>query len=105
MFRDLMAVREQIAAEFHERAVDINVMNGTRMTVKFVNSPFNAKSSEEKQQHADAIGAFAVAHYKHPLTGVSVQYISKTGVAGVSAMSSETFIARLQSSDSASATR
>ncbi len=105
MFRELIALREQIAKQFDERAVDIKVMNGTRVTVKFMNSPFNAKSRDEKQQRADAIGSFVVSHYKHPVSAVYVVFASKSGVAGFYVTKSELFTAKTQASSNTSSTR
>jgi hypothetical protein len=92
MFRELLALRDQIATEFHERVVDVNVANGNRMTVKFMNSPFSSRSHEEKQQRADAVAAFVANHYKQPLSSVSIQFVSQTGGAGLSAGVRETYI-------------
>ena len=80
-FRDLLALRDQIATEFHEKVVDVKVVNGDRMSVKFIDSPLNARSREEKQQRANAVAAFVAAHSKEPLESVSVQFASRTGAA------------------------
>jgi hypothetical protein len=37
MFRDLLALRDQLATEFHEKSVDLTIGNG-QITVKFINS-------------------------------------------------------------------
>src|SRR5712692_5066806 len=84
MFRDLLALRDQIMTEFHEKVVDVNIANGNHMTVKFINSPLNSRSHEEKQQRADAVAAFVAKHYKRPLSSVSIQFVSQPGgVVGV----------------------
>lgn len=94
MFRELLALRDQIATEFHERVVDVNIARGDRMTVKFINSPFSARSHEEKQLRADVVAAFVARHYKQPLASVSVQFVSQTSGAGPSAGIGETYVGR-----------
>ena len=91
MFRDLLALRDQIATEFHEQVVDVDIANGNRMTVKFLNSPISSRSRQEKQQRADAVAAFVATHYKQPLSSVSIQFVSQpTGAAG----DGETYVGR-----------
>ncbi len=92
MFRELLALRDQIAKEFDEKVVDLNITNGNRMTVKFTNSPLNSRSREEKQQRADAVAAFVAKHYSKPLSSVATQFVSKKGGGGLSVNTSETFI-------------
>jgi hypothetical protein len=77
MFRELLTLRDQIAAEFHEKVVDVSIVNGDRMVVKLINSPLNDRSAEEKQQRADAVAAFVAVHYKKPLSRVSTQFVSQ----------------------------
>jgi len=79
MFRDLLALRDQIMTEFHEKVVDVNIANGNRMTVKFINSPFASHTREEKQERADAVATFVARHYKQPLSSISIQFVSQTG--------------------------
>lgn len=38
VFRELLTLRDEIATEFKEKVVDVNIANGDRLTVKFVNS-------------------------------------------------------------------
>ena len=83
MFRELLALRDQIAAEFHEKVVDVNVAGGDRMIVKFINSPLNSSSGEDKQKRADEVAAFVTSHYNHPLSSVSTQFLSRAGGVGV----------------------
>jgi len=92
MFRELLALRDQITTEFHEKVVDVNIGNGNRMTVKFINSPFSSRSHEEKQQRADAVAAFVAEHYKQPVSSVSIQFVSQASGAGVSVGVGETYI-------------
>jgi hypothetical protein len=95
MFRELLALRDQIAAEFHEKVVDVSIANGNRMRVKFVNSPLSSRSHEEKQQRADAVAAFVAKHYTQPLSSVSIQFVSQTGGGGVSVSVGESYVGRL----------
>jgi len=95
MFRELLTLRDEVAKEFHEKVVDVNVTNRDRMTIKFVDSPLRSATRDEKQQRADAVAAFVATHYKHPLSSVSVQFVSKSGGLGVSVARSETFVGRL----------
>lgn len=90
MFRDLVALRDQIAAQYHEKVLDVNLSTKGEMTVKFINSPLNAASREAKQKRADEVAAFVTSHFKHPLTKVSTQFVSEAGAARVE----ETFVGR-----------
>ena len=91
MFRELLALRDQIAKEFHEKVVDVSIRNSDRMTVKFINSPLSTRSREEKQQRADAVADFVARHYKRPVSSVSIQFVSEGGAAAVA----ETYAGRL----------
>jgi hypothetical protein len=92
MFRELMALHDQIATEFHEKDVDVNLVNGKHLVVKFINSPINARSSEEKQQRADAVATFVAAHYKRKLQAVSTQFVTRAGAGGFSVASTEMYV-------------
>src|SRR6185295_7007305 len=80
IFRDLLALRDQITAEFHEKVVDVNITGGNRMTVKFINSPLRSRSRAEKQQRADAVAAFVASHCRQPVKSVSIQFATPAGV-------------------------
>jgi hypothetical protein len=88
IFRDLLALRDAVASEFHEKVVDVNISTGDRLTVKFIDSPLNSQSREAKQKRADEVAAFVTSHYKHPVSSVSTQFVSKAGPAAVE----ETFV-------------
>ena len=90
MFRELLALRDQIAKEFQEKVVDVSISNGDRMTVKFINSPLRTRSRDEKQQRADAVANFVAREYKRPVSAVSIQFVTKGGAAEVS----ETYVGR-----------
>ena len=92
MFRELLALRDQITTEFHEKDVDVNLVNGKHLVVKFINSPVNSRSSEEKQQRADAVAAFVAANYKRQLQAVSTQFVTRAGAGGVFVASTEMFV-------------
>jgi len=79
VFRELLTLRDEIAAEFKEKVVDVNIANGDRLTVKFVNSPVASRTAGEKQQRADEVAAFVVKHYKHPLASVTTMFVSRGG--------------------------
>lgn len=79
MFRELLTLRDQIGKEFHEQVVDVSVGKDGRMTVKFINSPLSSRSSEEKQQRANAVAGFVASHYKQPVSSVSIQFVSEDG--------------------------
>ena len=82
MFRQLLALRDQIAMEFHEKVVDVSIANTDQMSIKFIDSPLNSRTREEKQQRADAVAAFVAKHYNQPLSSVSVRYASSTSSGG-----------------------
>src|SRR5205809_5175394 len=77
MFRDLLALRDQIAAAFHEQVGNVNLTTGSRMTISFINSPLNTRSAEEKQKRADEVAAFVASHYHHPLGAVTTVFVSQ----------------------------
>jgi len=74
-FRELLTLRDQIAKEFGDTMGDVSV-SGDRMIMKFVNSPLSSRGREEKQQRADAVAAFVAAHYAHPVSSVSIHFIT-----------------------------
>lgn len=83
-FREVLALRDQITAEFHDPVADVSMdIVNDKMTVKFASSQLRTR--EERQQRADAVAAFVTSHYKHPLKSVAVQF----GAA------SETFVGQL----------
>lgn len=79
MFRELLALRDQVAREFHEKVVDVNVTPDGHMTVKFKNSPLRGRSRAEKQQRADAVAAFVTKHYPHHLLSVTTRFVPADG--------------------------
>jgi hypothetical protein len=81
MFRDLLTLRDQLAAQFHEKVVDVSVSTGGRVTVKFIHSPLNSATRDMKQKRADEVAAFVVSHYRHPVTSVSTHFVSGAGPA------------------------
>lgn len=87
-FRELLSLRDQVAQHFHEQVVDVSTTANGRMTIKFVNSPLNAAPHEVKQKRADEVAAFVTDHYRHPLSSVATQFVSKKGPASVE----ETFL-------------
>jgi hypothetical protein len=90
MFRELLTLRDEIAAEFHEKVVDVNVANGDRMTIKFINSPFATRTRDEKQKRADEVAAFVQKHYKHPVASVTTAFVAQSGGLG----SGESYVGR-----------
>lgn len=94
MFRELLALREQIMRAFHERVIDVNITTGHQMTVKFMDSPMSSRSRQEKQDRADEVAAFVATHYKHPVSSVSVEFVSRNGGSKATAAASETYVGR-----------
>ena len=92
MFRDMLVLRDQIAAQFHEQNVGINASTGGRITVTFTNSPLNSATGAEKQKRADEVAAFVISHYKQPVTTVSTAFVTAKGGLGVSVSTSDTYI-------------
>ena len=79
LFRDMMVLRSQIAEQFHEARVQVNVIGNGTVVVTFINSPLNAASSEEKQKRADAVAAFVMSHCTHPVPEVRTFFIVQSG--------------------------
>ena len=88
MFHDVLKLRDEVAKEFHEQVVDVNIGGGDTLTVKFINSPLNSASRDEKQKRANAVAAFVMSHYQHHLSSVSTQFVTKRGPAAIG----ETFV-------------
>jgi len=83
LFRDMMVLREQIATQFHEARVQVNVIGGGTVVVTFINSPLNRASPEEKQKRADEVAAFVMKNCKHRVPEVRTFFVSQSnGVGG-----------------------
>ena len=95
MFRELLTLRDQLGKEFHEKVVDVNITNGEHVTVKFINSPLKSRSGTDKQQRANAVAAFVLKHYPHPVSSVTTQFVSKTGGGGVSVAVHDSYVGQL----------
>jgi len=80
LFRDMMSLRGQIATQFHEARVQVNVIGNGTVVVTFINSPLNAASVEEKQKRADEVAAFVMK--KHQVPEVRTFFVSQPGGAG-----------------------
>ena len=80
LFRDMMSLRGQIATQFHEARVQVNVIGNGTVVVTFINSPLHAASAEEKQKRADEVAAFVMK--KHQVPEVRTFFISQPGGAG-----------------------
>ena len=94
MFHDLLALRDQLGKQFSEKVVDVNISGGNRIMVKFINSPLQSASREEKQKRADDVSAFVKSHYQHHVSIVSTQFVAKEGAVSVSV--NETFVGQPQ---------
>ena len=92
-FRELLALRDQISKEFHERVGDVSIDGDQRMTVKFINSPLSSRTPEEKQERADAVARFVLKNYKQPPSSVSIQFVSESE-SGASASPAGTYVGR-----------
>ena len=92
MFHDLLVLRDEVGKEFNEKVVDVNISGGDKLVIKFINSPLQAASREEKQKRADMVAAFVMSHYQHPVSSVSTQFVSKSGPVGFE----ETFVGHPQ---------
>lgn len=68
----MMVLKDQIAAQFHENRVQVNVIGEGTVVVSFINSPLNSASSEEKQKRADEVAAFVMKNCKRPVPEVRV---------------------------------
>ena len=79
LFRDMMLLREQIATQFHEARVQVNVIDNGTVVVTFINSPLNGASSEEKQKRADEVAAFVMKDRKHQVREVRTFFVSQSG--------------------------
>jgi len=79
IFHDLLALRDQVATQFHEKVVDVNVSTNGRVTIKFINSPLNSAPHDVKQKRADEVAAFVISHYQHPVSTVSTVFASESG--------------------------
>lgn len=79
LFRDMMALRDQIAAQFQEARVQVNVINKGTVVVTFINSRLNGASPEEKQKRADEVAAFVMKHSTRPIPEVRTFFVTQSG--------------------------
>ena len=82
LFRDMMVLREQVATQFHEARVQVNVIGSGTVVVTFINSPLNGASSEEKQKRADEVAAFVMKNCKHQVPEVRTFFVTQSGGVG-----------------------
>ena len=82
LFRDMMVLRDQIAAQFHEARVQVNVIGDGKIVVSFINSPLNSASSEEKQKRADEVATFVIKNCRHQVPEVRTFFVSQAGGMG-----------------------
>ena len=79
LFRDMMALRGQIATQFHEARVQVNVIGSGTVVVTFINSPLNGAPPEEKQKRADEVASFVMKHSTHQVPEVRTFFVSQSG--------------------------
>lgn len=79
LFRDMMVLRGQIAAQFHEDRVQVNDIKRGTVVVTFINSPLRSATADEKQKRADDVAAFVMANCKQPIPEVRVFFVSQPG--------------------------
>lgn len=82
LFRAMMVLRGQIATQFHEARVQVNVIDNGTVVVTFINSPLNGASSEEKQKRADEVAAFVMKNSKYQVPEVRTFFVSQSGGVG-----------------------
>jgi hypothetical protein len=78
LFRDMMVLRGQIASQFHEARVQVNVIGNGTVVVTFINSPLNSASPEEKQKRADDVAAFVMANCKQQVPEVRTFFVTRS---------------------------
>jgi len=81
-FREMMVLRDQIAAEFHEARVQVNVIDHGTVVVTLINSPLKSASTEEKQKRADDVATFVMKNCKRQVPLVRVFFVSQSGGVG-----------------------
>lgn len=82
LFRDMMVLRGQIAAQFHEDRVQVNVIKQGTVVVTFINSPLRTASVNEKQKRADDVAAFVMKNVKQPVPEVRTFFVTQAGGVG-----------------------
>ena len=82
LFRDMMVLRNQIAAQFHEARVQVNVIGNGTVVVTFINSPLHRASAEEKQKRADEVAAFVMKNCNHQVPEVRTFFVAQSGGIG-----------------------
>ena len=86
LFRDMMVLRDQIATQFHEARVQVNVIGNGTVVVTFINSALNGASSEEKQKRADEVAAFVMKNSTHQVPEVRTFFVSQSGSGSVTGL-------------------
>jgi hypothetical protein len=60
---ELSQLRNDIAKEFKEKEVGVNLSNGTSLSITFVNSLLNSQEAEQRAQRAGRTAQFVTKHY------------------------------------------
>ena len=60
---ELSRLHAAIVKEYGEEDVGVNLNNNTSLTITFINSPLNAKDTEERAKRAEQTAAFVKQHY------------------------------------------
>lgn len=60
---ELSQLQADITKEFKEQDVNVNLNNGTSLTITFVNSLLNSQESEDRRQRAARTASFVTTHY------------------------------------------
>src|SRR5581483_4825338 len=75
--KDMASLRDQLAEQYHQRNIEMKLINGKALNVAFINSEFNALEPEAKKIKAPEIASFVKSHY------ASIEGIELIGIAFV----------------------
>jgi hypothetical protein len=60
---EISRLQGELAKEYGEKSVNVNLNNSTSLIVTFINSPLNAKSSQDRAKRAGETAAFVSSRY------------------------------------------
>ncbi len=93
-FGDMVALQQEVAAEYPAEAVQIQIQNGDTLGVGLVNSQWGKADKDEQARTAEDIARFVVAHYAgiDAVTRVEVTFTQQAEALGVNVNTSHTYV-------------
>lgn len=93
-FGDMVALQQEVAAEYPAQAVQIQIQNGDTLGVGLVNSQWGKADEDDQARTAEDIARFVVAHYAgvDAITRIQVTFTQQAEAFGVNVNTSHTYV-------------